>query len=102
MSQKCAASGTQNDTMALGAFFIRVINVAYTTAYQWFCLQVTTTIFMNDTVLLRPRSGVFDAENKDILYITHRRKVSMYNFATNEVTLLSGKQDLNKVFDQDF
>ena len=57
---------------------------------------------MNDTVLLRPRSGVFDAENKDILYITHRRKVSMYNFATNDVTLLSGKQDLNKMFDQNF
>ena len=52
---------------------------------------MVSTIYESVQNLERPRAAIIDKNNKDILYIAHRRKFSTYNFATKEVKLITGK-----------
>ena len=48
------------------------------------------TLYANDVELTRPRYGVIDAYNSDVMYITIKRRIVKYSFSKNAVTHLTG------------
>lgn len=42
--------------------------------------MIVSTIFMNETTMPRPRYGIFDMDDPDIMYITIMRQIVKYSF----------------------